>query len=278
MNVVPSDTAPPHFFLVGLRAPPGVPFDAANPNAQKVGTFVARSRRGFDGSAMDAGEVLTEDVPFDLLPPEGPFRLESEIAPWKSAPDVVVVDRLQTFLTPAQLLDLGPPAVPDAIAGHIEGAVFGSVAIDRGTGFGPPIAQGFGWRPRGVAPRVTFAGRAGPAGDPAALASFDPEQFELPDDFENAFHSGRPVAGQAYFRPGHKLRFSDNAGPVTIVTVPDAPVLAVTKDGQPLQPALVLEPVVDTVVMDREAGNVTFTWRATFLWEPRFENTTLEVG
>jgi hypothetical protein len=277
MNVVASDTAPPHFFLVGFRAPPSAPFDAQNPNAQEVGTFIARSRLRFDGTAVEAGDVLTEDEPYDGLPDDGPFRLEAEIAPWKPVPDIVVVDRLENFLTPAQLLDLGPPADTAAIEGHIEAALFGTVAVDRGTGFGGAFAQRFGWLSRRTSPRLDLAGRTGDENDPSSLTGFDASQFDLPDAFSNSFQNGRPFGG-SYFNPGDRLRFTDSLGPVTTVTVPSAPVLSVSQDGEPLDPPLALAPAVDTVVMDREAGEVTFTWRATFLWEARFENATLEVG
>ena len=50
------------------------------------------------------------------------------------------------------------------------------------------------------------------------------------------------------------------------------------RTAQPLDPPLTLTPRVDTVVMDRRPATFTFIWRATFLWEPRFETATLEVG
>ena len=44
------------------------------------------------------------------------------------------------------------------------------------------------------------------------------------------------------------------------------------------RPAVTLQPLVDTVVLDRAAGDVTMTWRATFLWEDRLEAADLEIG
>jgi hypothetical protein len=54
--------------------------------------------------------------------------------------------------------------------------------------------------------------------------------------------------------------------------------LALSRDGQPLAPPVTLQPLVDTVVMDREVGEVTFTWRAVFAWEDRLDSATLEIG
>ncbi|SNR51207.1 hypothetical protein EYF88_10860 [Paracoccus sediminis] len=65
---------------------------------------------------------------------------------------------------------------------------------------------------------------------------------------------------------------------MTTVTIPAAPVLAVTQDGAPLDPPLTLTPLADTVVMDRGAREFLILWRATFPWDARFETATLEVG
>lgn len=278
MNIIAADTAPPNMFLVGFRAPPGVPFDAVNPNAEEVGVVIARSRVRLDGTVADPGDVLDQDQPYDPLPAEGPFRLESDLSVWKPVPDVVIVDRLENFLTPAQLVDLGPPPDLAAIAGHIAGSSFGTVAIDRGAGFGAALPRPFGWLGRGVPPRLALAGRPGAVGDASSLEGFDAAQHVLVDDYENGFQNGRPLPGEALFAPGDRLRFSDSTGPIDTVTVPAAPTLAVTQDGEPLDPPLALAQRVDTVVFDREAGDVTFTWRAVFPWDARYENADLEIS
>lgn len=279
MNIVASDTALPHFFLVAFRAPPGQVFDATAPNAEEVGAIVLRARVGFDGAAAEPGDVLLEDEPYADLPEGGPFRMEAEIAAWKAEPDVVVVDRLEDVLTPAQQADLGPPPDTEAIADHLAASSFGSVAVDRGSGFGPAAPRPFGWLERGRAPRLGQAGRRGGAGDASSLEGFEAEEFDLPDEYDNAFQNGQPLAGQT-FGPGDKLRFTDTTGPVTdtTLTIPAAPVLTVSQDGQPLDPPLALVPRVDTVVMDREHEIFTLVWRATFPWDPRLEAATLEIA
>ena len=281
MNIVAADTAPPHFFLIGFRTPPGALFDKDNPNAQHLGAVVLRTKMQVGGAALAGGDVMTADEPYPTFKPEGPFRLEAEIAPWKPALDVVVIDRLESFLTAAQQLDLGPPPNAAAVALHIAASHFGTVAIDRGAGFGVAVARPFGWLDRGAAPRLNQAGRSGtvdtPA-DPSSLANFDASLFDLPDDYDNAFQSGQPLPGEAPLGAGDRLQFVDALGPVIVVAVPPAPVLALSLNGAPLNPAVTLQPLVDTVVLDRAAGDVTLTWRATFLWEDRLEAADLEIG
>lgn len=267
MIVQPGPQAPPHFFLIGNRAPPG----GLGTDFEAVGTVVVRQAVGFTGAPAEAGEVLKEDKAFAGQPAEGPFRYESEIAPWKPEPDVVVVDELAAFLTPLQIAD------PD-LAQVLAAQPFGTVEVDRGAGFGVALARTYGWAPRNVGARLALAGREGALNDPSSLKGFDAHQFKLPDDFDNRFMNGRPLAG-AMLKPGDRLRFTRTAGNVvTSVTIPAAPALAVTRDGEPLDPPLVLNPLVDTVVMDRGTSTFTLVWRATFPWDPALETATLEVG
>lgn len=298
MIIQAADSALSHMFLRGFRAPvghkvahlQGDPADPADDRTtfEEVGTFVARSRLSFAGAALDSGDVATEDKPYDGAPAAGPFRYESDIPVWKPAPDVVVVDAITSIASvvndPA-IAPLPPPPYSEALAADI-GAVlvaasFGTVEIDRGTGFGPALALNFGWLSRGVAPRLALAGDA-VTDEPWQLKKFKAEQFKLPAGYDNGFHNGRPLAGQGGFAPGDRLRFTDTTPPgsdvVTVVTIPEAPVLAVTQDGAPLDPPLTLTPLVDTVVMDRGAQTFLILWRATFPWEARYETATLEVG
>lgn len=150
MNIVAADTAPPHFFLIGFRTPPGALFDKDNPNAQHLGAVVLRTKMQVGGAALAGGDVMTVDEPYPTFKPEGPFRLEAEIAPWKPALDVVVIDRLESFLTAAQQLDLGPPPNAAAVALHIAASHFGTVAINRGAGL---------WRRGGAAIRLAGSRR-----------------------------------------------------------------------------------------------------------------------
>ena len=253
MILKPGPDAPPHFFLIGFRAPPGG--TGADGRGEQVGVFVARSVIGFDGAPAEASEVRKEDEPYPMLPVDGPFRYEAEIAPWKPEPDVIIVD-----------------------AAGDDNAPFGSVAIDRGAGFGAPAPRNFGWLSRTAAPRLPLAGREGTLTDPVSLAGFKADRFNLPDQFQNAFHNGRALAGAAPFAPGDRLRFNGLSGPVRIVDIPAAPQLSATQDGKPLDPQPVPAPRVDTVVMDRVANQFTLIWRATFPWEPRFESAVLEVN
>jgi hypothetical protein len=270
MILEPGPEAPPHFFLIGYRAPPGQQGTAF----EQVGVVVTREVVHFDGLPVDQGEVRKEDEPFDGLPAEGPFRFESEIAAWKPETDLIVVDDLDTFLTPAQIADPNLPTIITSIP-------FGSVEIDRGSGYGAAIPLNFGWLTRTEAPRLDLAGRRTPPNDPSSLQAFDPELFRLPDQFDNGFMNGGPVAGVAALEAGDRLRFTDTESPVVTVSetiVPAAPVLTVSEDGAPLDPPLALDPRVDTVVLDRGAREFTFVWRATFPWEARFETATLGVN
>jgi hypothetical protein len=261
---------PPHFFLIGFRAPPGQLGTAA----QQVGTLVARSVVRFDGTPGDQGEVLLTDVPYEETPDEGPFRFESEIAPWKPSADVIVVDGLTTFVPPLDLADL------EHLPTNITARVFGTVAVDRGSGFGAPEQINFGWTSRLTGTRLGRAGRKDTPSDASSLSAFDAEQFDLPDQFDNRFHNGIvevPGVGPfAPFAPGDQLRFV--GADTWMATVPPAPALTVTENGAPLSPPLALAPLVDTVVMDHIAQTFTFVWRATFSWEPRFATATLTVG
>ncbi|MDQ7777217.1 hypothetical protein [Paracoccus aminovorans] len=298
MIIEAAETALPHLFLRGFRAPVGqkvahVPGDPADPaddatTFQEVGAFVARARLSFAGAALDPGEVATEDQPYDGAPAAGPFRHEADIPVWKPDPDVVVVDAITAIaavVNDPALAPLPPPPWGDALAAEIDAvlvaAPFGTVEIDRGAGFGPAAALNFGWLPRGTPPRLALAGDAA-TNDPWQLNKFKADQFKLPAGYDNAFLNGRPLAGQQAFAPGDRLRFTDTtpAGPdvVTIVTIPAAPVLAVTQDGAALDPPLLLSPRADTVVMDRGAQEFLILWRATFPWDARYETATLEVS
>lgn len=261
----------PHMFLRGFRAPPGGTADP-DPVAEEVGVFVARQVIGFDGLPRDPGEeVLSEDLPFAPPDkPEGPFRYEAELATAKPELDVVAVDDLANFMSNAEIN-------ADDAADIVVTRAFGDVRIDRGAGFGAPIARNYGWLPRGKSPRLDKAGRAGPASDPASLEGFDANQFELPAKYFNEFNSGNPVPGQLPLSPGNRLRFEYPGPPTTDVVIPAAPTLTVTQDGAPLDPPLSLVPQVDTVVFDKAAASVTLVWRATFPWEARYEAATLKV-
>lgn len=298
MIIQAADSALPHMFLRGFRAPVGqkvahVPGDPADPaddttTFEEVGTFVARSKLSFAGAAIAPGEVATEDLPYDGAPAAGPFRYESDIPVWKPSPDVVAVDAITSIasvVNDPSIAPLPPPPYSDALAADIDvvlvAAPFGTVEIDRGSGFGPASALNFGWLSRGVAPRLALAGDAA-TNDPWQLNAFKADQFKLPAGYDNVFQNGRPLAGEQGFAPGDRLRFTDTTpvGPdvVTTVTIPGAPVLAVTRDGAPLDPPLTLSPLADTVVIDRGAQQVLILWRATFPWDARYETATLEVS
>jgi hypothetical protein len=298
MIIQASDSALPHMFLRGFRAPVGqtvshVPGDPGTPDDdtttfEEVGTFVARSKLSVAGATLPPGDVATEDKPYANAPASGPFRHESDISVWKPAPDVVVVDALASISLLATDPAIGPllgapftTAQAEDIDAALVAAPFGSVAIDQGAGFGPTVPLNFGWLSRGVLPRLALAGQA-LTNDPWQLNKFKADQFKLPSGYDNLFLNGRPLAGQQPFATGDRLRFTDTTpvGPdvVTVVIIPAAPVLAVTEGGAPLDPPLTLSPLADTVVLDRGAQEVLILWRATFPWDPRFETATLEVS
>ncbi|ATY30913.1 hypothetical protein [Sphingomonas psychrotolerans] len=139
MIVEAGPDAPPHFFLLGFRAPPG----QVGPAAEQRGVIVTRTVLSFAGASLPAGEVKTEDEPFAGQTESGPFRYEAEIAVWKPVPDVAIVADLTTFLSAAQIADT------DALPATIAATNFGSVAIDRGAGFGASLPRTYGHRPRG---------------------------------------------------------------------------------------------------------------------------------
>lgn len=258
MILKPGPTARPHFFLLGFRAPPGGM--GLGGQAEKVGVLVARNAVRFDGTPVSPGPVLVADEPFAGSPAEGPFRHESEIATDKPAPDVIVVHG----------------------AAHTDTA-FGTLRVDRGTGFGAATALRFGWRVRTGGLRLVEAGREGATGDPRSLKGFDPAVADLPDNFTNRFNNGHnsaPVSPALAFQEGHRLQFTDTTvGPAVsrTLTIPAPPALSVTENGAPLSPPLTLQPRVDTVVMDRAAQLFTIVWRATFPWQARYETATLAV-
>ena len=260
--------APPHFFLIGFRAPPG----GVGPAAEKRGVVITRSLLSFAGIALPAGAVKETDEAFAGQSASGPFRTEADIPVWKPVPDVAVVADLASFLTPAQIGNTN--ALPATIAA----TAFGSLAVDRGSGFGAAVNRSYGHRPRGSGVRLGLAGDPGAAGDPASLLGFDPSLFDLPRGFDNAFANSAPLPLEAPFAPGDRLRFTPAAGAmVPDLTIPAAPVLNVTENGAPLSPPLDLLAMVDTVVVDRTAGQFALVWRATFAWQARYETATLTV-
>ena len=298
MIIQAPETALPHMFLRGFRAPvgspvqhlPGNPADPSDDNVtfEEVGTFVARTKLTTAGMVIDPGDIATADLAYDNMPASGPFRYESDIPVWKPAPDVIVVDAIGNIATVVNDPTIAPlPAPPYdlALAAAIDGVLiakpFGNVAINRGTGFGIGLPLNFGWLPRGAGARLALAGDANTT-DPWELKKFDGARFKLPSGYDNGFQNGRPLGGEAGFAPGQQLRFTDTtpAGPdvVTLLTIPTAPVLSVTQDGAPLTPPLNLTPLVDTVVLDRGASEFLLLWRATFPWDARYETATLEVA
>lgn len=268
MIIEAGPNAPPHFFLIGFRAPPG----GVGPTAERRGVVVTRSLLSFTGARLPAGDIKTKDEPFAGQSDSGPFRYESEISVWKPVPDVAIVADLATFLTPVQIADT------DALPATVAATNFGTLSIDRGAGFGAAVNRTYGHRPRGSGVRLGLAGDPGAANDPASLLGFDPDRFDLPRGFDNGFANGAPLPGEPPLETGDRLSFTPALGaPVPVLTIPAAPVLTVTEDGAPLDPQLDLLPQVDTVVVDRTAQQFALIWRATFPWEARFEGATLTV-
>ncbi|MBJ3764443.1 hypothetical protein ILP92_17035 [Maribius pontilimi] len=300
MIVEPAENAPPHFFLIGVRAPNGGAQDdgAGGVSHEDVGTIALRAGVDFSGAPLaNPGEVATDDAAYADMPDGGPFRHEADIATYKPRPDVIVVDDLPAILTPLQMADLGlgdPVDVSEAFYGHLAATNFGTVRIDRGAGFGAAVARPFGWANRGDggdAPtpgtRQALAGTHPiPGGVPPArreryLAEFNKDggAHKLPIGYDNAYQNGGALPGEAFFAPGDRLRFDELGAPPPItLTIPAAPPLTARGEDGPLDPPLPLTPLVDTVVMDRAAQTFTLIWRATFPWEARLETARLEVG
>lgn len=255
-----------HFFLVGPRAPLG----GTGPIGERVGTLVQRARIDAAGQPLDAEEVLATDVKFDDADVDSPVRYEAEIATYKPAPDVAIVSDAPSY-------EPFPPA-PDPETP----LAFGTIEIRRAgqPAPGPVFNRDFDWLARGESPRVDDAGqKAPPPNDGSTLEGFIADDFDLPRNYTNAFQNGQPVVGQPFFRTGDEIIFTPNAGLVRSVIIPEAPMLAaLDADGAPLQSPPVLDPIVDTVVLDIADDVFTLTWRTTFPWEDRFEAATLEVA
>ena len=248
----------PVFFLVGPRIPPsgGAP--------EEAGTVVWRQRIGLAGEELEPGEVQVVDDPFPNTDPaapppskdpSGPFRFESDIAVYKPQLDVVIVG--------AQMAQFPPPPPFAQVA-------YGNITITRpDSGIVGPIARNFDWLPRGENPRLNLAGDG---------ATFDPDVQMLPDFYDNAFLNGNPVPGQALLEHRDRVDFVPIIGSSVSITIPEPPQFNVTLDGLPLDPPLTLIPRVDTVILDLAESAFVLIWRASFSWEARFENATLEVS
>lgn len=261
MIVQADPQAPPHFFLIGTRAPAGGAGPAGT--GERVAVLVVTQRVHFDGRVGAGDEVRSKDAGIDELWLSGPFRYEAEIAPTKPVPDAVVVDALATMLPG------GPFAPPDAVEAALAATVFGSVEVRRTTPAHVHGGRRFGWRPRGTAPRLGLAGQAG---------AFVPGAQALPANFSNAFFNGQPLNGEPLFGPGDTLAFIDTAANSRVLRIPQPPVtLAITRDGGPLSPPATMQLQVDTVVMDLAISAFNLVWRAVLPWEARFAGATLQV-
>lgn len=269
MIIQAGDTALPHMFLRGFRAPSGgAVYDGVADivSGEEVGTFVAKARMNAAGQPLDPGEVDPVDKPYAGADPSGPFAFEAEIALSKPRPDIVVVHSA------------------DAAGLVLDGQLFGTVNIDRGAGFGVAEPRNFGWTPRDPRPgRGDDAGIEGVTGVERHLTSFNGERYTLPEGYRNSFWNGTPppvspTLSGPQLSPGHRVRFADTMGPVTEIVIPPGPVLAVTQGGAPLDPPLALTPLVDTVVMVRSPLSFLLLWRASFPWDARYESATLEVS
>lgn len=259
-----SVTAKKAFFLLGNRVHPGS-VQSDDGSGQRVAVVVKRDVLGYDGTVQPLTDVLLEDQPLKAVWKAGPFLYESEMAPYKPVPDVVVLDTLE------HMVGGTPGTVEDAETG-IAASNFGSVAVARGTGsFGQELLPlRFGWLSRLAAPRLGMAGDA--------LNFRASETQVLPVGFRNSFFNGRPLGTEALFSAGDRLRFTDTANLQRTVRITLAPVLRIEDgNGAPLQPPVQLLPQADTVILDRVAETFTIVWRAVLPWQERFAAATLVV-
>lgn len=246
----------PNFFVISGRA--------SGAGSEKVGVFIVKQTIQLDGSIGDQQEILMGDAPFD---PERPgedqvdifdetdldIRIESDIVPFKPGLDIA------------------------AVRDQFDDGDFGHIRIDRGAGFlpDPPLALKYGWRTRLDTPRKELAGDA---------ENFEPDiddPIKLPDGFDNGFFNGSRLTGDAivatHLSEGDAVEF-DGPGAAVQVTVPPRPTLSVNIAGAVADPPVAIELGADTVVYDFSAGRFAVTWRATFPWEDRLADATLEVS
>lgn len=275
MIVKASETALPHLFLKGFRAPVAGTNYAAGRIPEAVGVLIAHQILGFDGADRTPPDdkVRDADAAFMLGDgSDGPVRQEAELATAKPELDVVIVDALDRMVNAAELAD------KDKLAELLVTKPAGTISLDRGSGFGPAVPRTFGWQSRAYDPRLALAGRKGSDTDPASLLGLDQAVYPLPDLFSNRFHLGNPGSGMPALKAGDRLRYTDPAAASVIITVPAGPVLSASRNEAPLDPPLPLTAQVDTVVFDKADTSVTLVWRAVFPWEERLTDAVLEVA
>ena len=188
--------------------------------ASRSGVFVARAGDRFDGTPGDAGDVLdARTSPSPTCRPRGRSGYESEIAPWKPDADVVVVDDLDNFLTPASRPRRPRRCRPITVTSK---HVFGTVAIDRGAGFGAgDRAHSAGW-PRG-ARRASSSPAARRRRRCLVAEASMPTVRPARRIRQRASRTVSPCPGEASSPPATGCASPTASGRVTTVTIPAAP-------------------------------------------------------
>jgi len=248
----------PVLFLISSRAAA-----AGYPPGEVIGVLIVKQTIGANGVTPlpknQQSPIELKDVTYVPYPPDDSsklaIKLESDLASFKPFMDVV------------------------AVRNQPQKGFFGGVRFDRGTGFVPNPANrlNYGWLNRPESPRKDLAGAAG---------SFVPnvnDKFKLPAGFKNKFFNGSPLRDSQnlnHVEPGHmqagdRVEFGDASHRVTI---PAGPNLEFQMDENAIEPAVMVDRHVDTVVYHESQNVYLLTWRSIFAWEARLENAVLFVS
>ncbi len=259
MQVEVSDSFPyPNMFLIAGRT-----LGTAAPPIEPVGALIVKQTVQTNGAIGPQKDIRMSDVeysdPADPSDPHLDIRIETDLIPYKPFADLV--------------------AVRDSFVPGI----FGTVRIDRGTGFGGFLPLDYGWRDRLKDPRKSEAGDAAnfvpvqitdPANPPPLI-----ERLKLPNGFENGFFNGGHPAGIGHLQEDNIIEFHDiSPNPSFGVILPKGPTVTITMNDKPISPPVNIELGIDTVVYDISASHFLVTWRAVFPWEDRLADATLEAS
>jgi hypothetical protein len=245
----------PHMFLVAGRV-----VGAAFPPVEPVGVLIVKQTIPVSGPTGAQEPVLLSDVkyppPMDLSDPHLELELEADLVPFKPSLDLIAIRN-----------------------SNLPGA-FGTVRIDRGSGFEPALLLPFGWRDRRQGPRLAQAGAAAAFVPPQVADPANPpslvERLNLPVGFRNAFFNGGHFPGLQHLAEDNVVEFHDGSV-ARQVEIPRGPEVTVTSGGAPISPAVSVATTADTVVYDMAGGRFLVTWRSVFPWAAHLEAATLEV-
>lgn len=218
-----------------------------------VGVFIARRTVALDGTLPASQQpVLQKDELYRATPPLTEtehntlldIHFESDLVAFKPMLDVVVVRNASTR------------------------AAFGSLRIDRGSGFQPDLALDYGWLHRALSqdPPGTANPRKGLEGNASGFTPDTANKYKLPTGFSNSYFNGGRIRTLAHLQPGNRAEFDSNVVNVATrtVTIPARPNITMQKNGTAVSVSIDVN--LDTVVYDESAAHFILVWRAVFTW------------